>query len=737
MTAIVVPLQAWGATRRDWDRFRAMGLTSDLLPVVSKPGMPVSPRSKLRDYLKTPSLYNANGEVVGIAKWTLHQTSDAQVERWIRQQDYGVCVQTRWARGIDIDVEDETKSNEVAALVEQELGVSLPRRRRANSGKQLLAVKVEGEIGKRVFKDADGAIEILANGQQFVAAGTHKSGARYEWIGGVIPEVSRGEFEKALDVIEMIYGTPRVSAVPSTADRPDIDKEDPVVGFLEEQGLVLGHSPRGYHILCPWADEHTSGEDGDGSTIWMPAGGKGHGAGHFKCLHAHCEGRTRNDFLPAIGFEEDVTEAFAMVAGEETGAEPEEALPKLLRDPKGAILPVINNVVAACASRKMAGAVLAYDIFRDEIMFGPGGHDGWQRFTDADYVQLRMRLEQWGFKPISREMIRDAVDAVARENLFDSARVWLEHKVPAWDGVERVERFLVTHWGAGDTPYVRGVGLYMWTALAGRVLQPGAKADMVPIFVGRQGCGKSSGVAALAPTDEVLAEVSFGDKEDDLARRIKGRIVVELGELRGLHTRELETIKAWVTRREEQWVPKFKEFATRYPRRCVLFGTTNADQFLADGTGNRRWLPVDVGVVNVEGIEADRDQLWAEARELFRQGGVRFGVEELAREAHEAHTMIDPWIDVIGRWLQAEDEPGGGKPIDRPYVTVGEVGERALNLDLRKPEARRSQMRIGEILRTEFGYERQRLRSEGARNYAYIRGTSLVPITGNESRAGK
>jgi hypothetical protein len=42
---------------------------------------------------------------------------------------------------------------------------------------------VEGDFRKRIHRLAGdlGIIELLANGQQFVAWGTHSSGARIEW----------------------------------------------------------------------------------------------------------------------------------------------------------------------------------------------------------------------------------------------------------------------------------------------------------------------------------------------------------------------------------------------------------------------------------------------------------------------------------------------------------------------------------------------------------------------------
>ena len=713
----------FGARASDWQHFAALGLTEDLLPVVSNPKAKISPNSNMKKLGKTPSLYNRDGLVVGIKDWTKRQSTAADIARWSKQSDYGICIQTRNVRAIDIDIADAENADNITGLVFGITG-TLPRRWRANSGKCLLPFRLKGQLAKRVIKTEGGAVELLGNGQQFVAAGQHESGERYQWEGvDEIPELSLEQVDELWMAISLMYGTGEIQMRISTSpSAEDIDVEDPVADWLHAHDLVLEEQGRGLVIACPWEGEHSVGEPGDGSTMWLIAGTKGEPYGHFKCLHSHCADMTRQDYLAAVDYQdEDIVEQFEnlpALVDEATGVE-EKPLPKLERNKSGVIKATIGNVTAVLRHAGMAGWILGFDNFLDQIMMNPKGSTNWLPFTDTHYTQLRIKLEAKGFNPIGREMIRDAVELVARENAFDSAINWLERHVPAWDGVKRVERFLVDNWGAEDSPYMRGVGRYIWTALAGRVLVPGIKADMVPVFVGDQGLLKSTSIRRMSPSKEFFVAVSLHEREDDLSRRLKGKLVVELDELRGLHTRELEAIKAWITREEESWVPKYKEFATTYKRRCIFFGTTNQEQFLADRTGNRRWLPVKVTRPAVDFSE-DLLQLWAEGRELFKRHGVHWQVEQLAKQFHEEHMLTDPLEDLVARWLSESDDLDGVAPGERAFITMFEICE-GIGIDARKGSAKGDQMRIGEILRARHGYEKVSKRVNGKPTNVYAK----------------
>jgi predicted P-loop ATPase len=301
--------------------------------------------------------------------------------------------------------------------------------------------------------------------------------------------------------------------------------------------------------------------------------------------------------------------------------------------------------------------------------------------------------------------------------------VWLTEVVPPWDGVPRISRLShPRYFATEDTPYTRAVGEYVMTAQAGRVLDPGCKADMVPVLVGPQGVRKSSGIAAMSPAEDFFAEFDLEAKDEDKARKMRGCLVGELAELRGLQTRDRESILAWITRRFEEWTPKFKEYTVKLARRCVFWGSTNDDEFLSDPTGERRWLPLMVvGMVDTAAIVRDRLQLWAEAREVYLECGVLYArAERLAKAEHHKFKVVDSWSPRIAAWL---DEPWEVDSDETPRTSGRLLADDVLTdcLGLQSAKiTKRDQMRVAGILR-ELGMEKVQKRVPTSRKQGWGR----------------
>ena len=104
----------------------------------------------------------------------------------------------------------------------------------------------------------------------------------------------------------------------------------------------------------------------------------------------------------------------------------------------------------------------------------------------------------------------------------------------------------------------------------------------------------------------------------------------------------------------------------RVPRRCIFTGTSNPTELFEEF--ERRWLPIQVGSkIDVEGIARDRNQLWAEAREIWAERGVAWqGAERELHAVQGAFRAVDTWEEALGQW--ALEGEVGSRPVDLGFT---------------------------------------------------------------------
>jgi len=381
-------------------------------------------------------------------------------------------------------------------------------------------------------------------------------------------------------------------------------------------------------------------------------------------------------------------------------------LPPFKRDKNGAILNKPNNLRMAIERPNIIGVSIGYDNFRQEIMLHTGKE--WRPFTDTDYFSIELALDRVGFTSVSPDSIRRAVHWVADRNQFDSAIEWL--KSLKWDGIGRIESFLPTYLGSDETHYAATVSLYIWTALAARVLKPGSKADMVPVLVGDQGIRKSTTVAAIAPRAECYAEISFLDADKEIVRKMRGKMVLEIAELVGLTKRERNHVKSFLSAQSDEHRENYAEMSKKQQRRGLFIGTTNDQEFLDDPTGSRRFLPIIVKKGDVDSLKRDRDQLWAEAVFIFEKEGIWYeAAEAAARLQHNNFAVTEEWTEVIAKWMtesvtiyEIRGQKTAKVNCDKRYFTTPDIATDALKIPVDRMDKRTSN-RIGVAMR-QLGY---------------------------------
>ena len=287
-------------------------------------------------------------------------------------------------------------------------------------------------------------------------------------------------------------------------------------------------------------------------------------------------------------------------------------------------------------------------------------------------VTRKFLLENRGFGSIPRDLMRDAVLAAGYENSFDSMKDYLDRTLPEWDGVDRITNFFARYCASADTPLQWAIARYMWAALYGRATSTeGIKADIVIVLVGRQGARKSTLVRALAPRDDLAGEISLETRDADLARQVRGKVIIEIPELVGMSKKDVAAVKYWISLDRDAYIPKYQERETVSPRRCIFIMTTNDRSFLSDTTGNRRYGVVEVGQINIEAVRRDSLQLWAQARVLFEKEGIDHrSVEQLSAEENKKYMYSDPWDEAVASWLESrEREPEAA----RQPLTAGNI----------------------------------------------------------------
>ncbi len=729
----------YGATERDWDNLVTAGLMEDLLPVVSDPTRGISPNSTMKAVGKTPSVLNRVRDVQGIPRWTALKAGENDIARWRDEPAYGVCIQTRRLRAIDIDIDDIITAAAVREFVANAIDGKVPYRFRNGSGKCLIAVWVPSEepIPKRVIQcGTPGMIEILGDGQQFVAAGTHTSGLRYEWstlntaTPTEFPTLTVEEFNILVQDLQDNFGFGMLQTQLSSGKiverhMPYQKLRDPLASWLADKGYVKSQTRDGrYNIVCPFEHEHTS-DSGDSATQYFPAGlgtveGEVFEQGHFKCLHAHCAGRKDEDFIHELRYGLDEFEDLTGIMPQEV-VEPWDVIPTLRRNSKGVPYNEVDNVIAAVNCRKMVKAMVAYDSFRDQVVVAydwSRGAPSWRPFRDTDYTTIRSNLAtQAGFNNLGRGNAIDAIKAVAEMNTVDTLMVWANNL--QWDGVSRVRGFVKRVWGGdGGDELAESISVYLWTALAGRAVSPGCKADTAVVLCGVQGAGKTRSVEAIAPMADMYREINLMSPEAEIRRQLRGAVAVELAELSGMAKRG-SWVKAFLSGTSDNCRKLYSEFHEMIARRCFFFGTTNEPTFLEDDTGNRRFLPIQITKtkVDVDYVKKHRDQLWAEAIVLYRTGGVIW--QNLSRDTElltADRRIVPDMAESFDRWLRMEAEDGDGvlngdKPFRMMHILdgIGITADRAASI-------RGISIRAGKALRF-LGYEAKQatIKGESAR----------------------
>jgi predicted P-loop ATPase len=384
----------------------------------------------------------------------------------------------------------------------------------------------------------------------------------------------------------------------------------------------------------------------------------------------------------------------------------------------GSPKPLLANAVTALRECPAWGAALTYDGFGLETFLDaspPWSMElEWipRAWSSHDDLLATDWLQRQGIA-VNSNTTAQAVELVAKDRQFHPVLDYLDSL--GHDDTPRASTWLSQYLGAAPTGYNQAVGRAMLIAAVARIRDPGCKVDTVPIFEGAQGAMKSTAVRVLFEpwfTDELA---DLGSK--DAAMQTRGIWAIEVSELDAMSRMEVSRIKAFISRTTDRFRPPYGSRLIESRRSCVFWGTTNAEGYLKDETGGRRFWPVKVGKIDVAGLRGIRDQLWAEADVLYASGTpwwiVSPTIQGEAETQQRDRYAGDPWDNAIEDYVNRSDSG---------EVTIEQVLEVGLMLEINRC-GQAEMNRVARVLKS-MGLMRRQKGSGATRRWIYSRPVS-------------
>jgi predicted P-loop ATPase len=279
------------------------------------------------------------------------------------------------------------------------------------------------------------------------------------------------------------------------------------------------------------------------------------------------------------------------------------------------------------------------------------------KIDDALINKLRYFILTHHKENFSLTVLNETIDMLCARATFHPVRTYLENL--RWDGIDRCHTWLSRYCAVEDAEYARAVGVRWLVGAVQRVMQPGSQMDSMLIFYGKQGLGKSTAANILAGDwflDNLKPLGGFGKESEE---GLRGKWIVEVAELQGFNRVDMTKIKEFLTRKVDTYRMSYGRRSADFPRQCVFIGTTNESHFLRDDENRRFWAVECKGDFDLAGLRRDRNQIWAQALTLYKQGHPSYletkGLQLTAHEVSKRYTVTDPWRILVKEYLDGKN----------------------------------------------------------------------------------
>ncbi len=299
--------------------------------------------------------------------------------------------------------------------------------------------------------------------------------------------------------------------------------------------------------------------------------------------------------------------------------------------------------------------------------------------TDEARNSITMRALSQGVKCWDKDIRRyvDSNDIAQYEPMTD----FLDH-LPKWDGQDRVEalaRRVKTDYD--EWPQLFHIWMRSMVALWRGKGQLTGNA-LVPILIGRQGCGKTSFCRILLPREQreyYNDRINFKN-ENDLNLGLTSFALINLDEFDKITQRQQVVLKYLVSTSDLKYRPPYGKAYSSHRRFASFIGTTNESMPLTDPSGSRRFICVTVeGDIDFR-TPIDYGQLYAQLEHEVSEQRLRYHLKRDEEHALMEHNLRFQRLSQLGEQLLSLYEKPEGTSKTNPdggrWVTLKEISAR-------------------------------------------------------------
>ena len=210
-----------------------------------------------------------------------------------------------------------------------------------------------------------------------------------------------------------------------------------------------------------------------------------------------------------------------------------------------------------------------------------------EQLDDKSILDFKMAMEACGLR-IGKDTLWDALMAIAHLDTTHELRDLFDALEKDWDGKPRLDLWLADYAQVDDDLYTRAVASKPLIAAVRRVRHPGYHFKYMVVLEGEQDIRKSSALRILAMDKYFDDNLEFGASTKEIMEISSGVLIHEVPELSKMSARQVEQVKAMISRPKDKARMAYGRTTTEMPRQFILWGTSNDRKYLRDATGGVR-----------------------------------------------------------------------------------------------------------------------------------------------------